>query len=181
MAYDFAEILDATEEITVELKGKPIVCAVYVSGYERIPHEDQVRLAELSDSALPAQQRLAEIAAELNQLNGDQPERKEKLHKELIPLQREHRQNSILMARELVPCAIKEWKFDGEPFTYHGECPPTKGNCLRLPDEFIMEVAARAGDVWDAHQKKDLKQSGSEPPGEEVSTLVEPQAPNTTP
>lgn len=160
MAFDFAEILDATEDVTVELKGRPVVCSVYVSGYERIQHEDQVRLAELSETGMPIQKRIGAIQAELEKLNGDNPERSAQLELQLVSLRRENRQNTIAMARALVPLAVKEWKHEGEPFQYHGDCPPAQ--CERLPDDFVSEVAAKAGEVWDKNQKKDLKPSGSE-------------------
>lgn len=169
MAFDFADILDATEDVTVELKGRPVVCSVYVSGYERIQHEDQVRLAELSESAMPSQERAGEIKAELEQLNGNHPERRAELEKELTPLQRENRQNTITMSRALVSLAVKEWKHEGEPLQYHGDCPPSQ--CDKLPDDFVSEVAAKAGEVWDKNQKKDLKPSGSELPAQAESDV----------
>ena len=158
--FDFAEVLDATEDVTVELKGHPIVCSVFVAGYERIPYDDQMRLAELHDKASPIQEQLIPLEAQLESLNGDNPERRAELETQITPLRRQNRQHTIEISRQLVPLAVKQWTYEGEPLQYHGDCPPSE--CQRLPDDFVMEVAAKAGEVWSKNQKKDLKPSGSE-------------------
>lgn len=159
MSFDFADVLDETKDVTVKLKGRPVVCSVYVLGYERIPYDDQMRLAKLHDEAMPVQAELAPLETELEGLNGDKPERRAEVEELVAPLRRQNRQHTIAISRQLVPLAVKEWKHEGEPLQYRGDCPPSE--CYRLPDGFVIEVAAKAGEVWGENQKKDLKPSGS--------------------
>ena len=141
---DFAELLDATEAVTVEFLGKTIVCNVFTAGTARLTNDERERLSASLGPLQEAASR-AQVIGEQLKLPDLTEERTAELETELAKLTKEMDESRL--AHICVPLMVRDFQLDGEKLEWRGEAISEK-NIHELPLLFLVNVSLAARDVW---------------------------------
>jgi hypothetical protein len=140
---DFAELLDVTEAVEVEYLGKKITCHVYTAGDARLRAEDRARLKLARKPLVDSSERIKELQAQIDALDSSSNGEGAKLETELGEILT--RLSGVF--EETVPVMVASFEHEGEPLTLRGQ-PITRENIGQLPDQLVLAVALKAGEVW---------------------------------